>query len=462
MNALLPHHAPPPTPAPTPAGELLDAMGLTLTLPERLLHDETGQRFEPPQLQPDRAPVQLLGFLMRREPVGGAELLIQENQRQVHAQLPVQLNRAFGSANVAPRALLQELLTEVRRRKDQLDARYQQHDQTYTRTQARLHTWQQHAANGSGGIGRGLVRLIFGGDARLTLPEVIALWNQREYQALQRMTWAAARDVATACLEIVTDLLNRLDDLLDQAHQYATHLEQSAPPAQRPAAPAGSWSVSIDAEVVTEALAETRHHEGLGGDLLQRLAAMTETETLADHVQELARQEAERCLAPLSIIDLIELEARAGAHAHAADPLVLLGQAHLEALQRPTWQVCRTARPRVETLQITPDGTPIYSLDGLGSAAYGASPDRLGFVQVQFGVALDELTLLRDGDAAFQAALQQRNLYVLEEMARAWTTATSEREDRRCTGFTAANGTHDVAASATDPTMADGAGPVSG
>jgi hypothetical protein len=56
-------------------------------------------------------------------------------------------------------------------------------------------------------------------------------------------------------------------------------------------------------------------------------------------------------------------------------------------------------------------------MDGLHSAAYGGNLDRLGFVQVQLGVALDDLTLLRDTDESFQAALQQRNLYVLDDLA---------------------------------------------
>jgi hypothetical protein len=101
-------------------------------------------------------------------------------------------------------------------------------------------------------------------------------------------------------------------------------------------------------------------------------------------------------------------------------PLILIGRALLDSVQRPTWQLARSARPRVETLQITPDGTPVYSLDGIGSASYGDGYDRLGFVQVQLGVAKDDLTLLRDGDEALQAALQQRNLFVIEELAQAW------------------------------------------
>ncbi len=69
---------------------------------------------------------------------------------------------------------------------------------------------------------------------------------------------------------------------------------------------------------------------------------------------------------------------------------------------------------------MTPDGAPIYSMDGLSSAAYGDTPDRLGFVQVQLGVAKDDLLLLRESEEAFQAALRQRNLYVLDDLALAW------------------------------------------
>ena len=80
----------------------------------------------------------------------------------------------------------------------------------------------------------------------------------------------------------------------------------------------------------------------------------------------------------------------------------------------------RGARPRAETLQVTPDGAPLYSLEGLGSAAYGGDQLCLAFIQVQLSVAQEELALLNADEQAFQTALSQRNLYVVPELAEAW------------------------------------------
>lgn len=161
----------------------------------------------------------------------------------------------------------------------------------------------------------------------------------------------------------------------------------------------------------------------LVAELLRRLGSSGGPAALAEQVLALARTEAERGLQGRSVVDLVALEAGAVDGADDADPLLLVGQALLDALERSTWQLSRRARPRRETIQVTPDGAPAYSLEGLGSAAYGGGLDRLGFVQVQLGVAIDDLLLLHDGTEAFQAALRQRNLYVLDDLARAWEDA---------------------------------------
>ena len=41
-------------------------------------------------------------------------------------------------------------------------------------------------------------------------------------------------------------------------------------------------------------------------------------------------------------------------------------------------------------------------------------------MQVQLGVARDDLALIRDDDEAFAAALRQRNLFALDDLAQAW------------------------------------------
>ena len=209
-----------------------------------------------------------------------------------------------------------------------------------------------------------------------------------------------------------------LDDLLAEARRLRGLAEQQAD-RQRQAAVYAPWTWQIEPRIAAAALIARAELTPLVADLLGRQAEDA-ADGLEGHLRAIVDAEAARLLDGLSIADFADLEAGAAEAAADDDPLILIGRALLDRAQQPTWQVTRGARPRVETLQVTPDGTPVYSLDGLASASYGDGHDRLGFVQVQLGVAKDELTLLRDGDAAFQEALQQRNLFAIEELAQAW------------------------------------------
>jgi hypothetical protein len=419
MNTLHVRPADQPAPEPALAQETGDALGITPTLEDRLLLDTRGQRFEPMQMTPQRTMIQTATLLLRRDPVGGMEPVIQANQAQIQAQMPDQLNRALGRADITPRILLQHLEATLRERTTSLVARAQQLDQAYTKTQERLQTWQTHAAKGTGGLGRSLARMLIGGDAHLSLPEVIVIWNQREHQAMQRAAAAGAQAVASTCLDLVTDLLTHMDDRLAEARRLDRLLRQRELTLRQAPTGAPAWTTRIDPGVVTAALLPQIDLEPLSAELVRRLAAPAALTTLTDHVEALARQSGEQHLAAHGLGDLLQLDAQAVTPDKASDALVLVGQAHLAAVQRPTWHLVRRARPRVETLQITPDGTPVFHLDGLGSAAYGDDQDRLGFLQVHLGVALDDLALLEAHDAAFQAALAERNLYVLDDLAQA-------------------------------------------
>src|SRR5262245_44457620 len=103
-----------------PAADLLNAIGLTAQLPERLMRDATGRSFEPVQLNPNQEVLPQLTLVMRREPVAGAEVQIRENAHQVQELAFGQLNRALAGAAFSTRSFLQDLLSEARARKHQL------------------------------------------------------------------------------------------------------------------------------------------------------------------------------------------------------------------------------------------------------------------------------------------------------------------------------------------------------
>ncbi len=414
-----------------PADDVLDRMGLTAALPDQLIQDEHGQRFEPVQLQARGNLGGHLDLLSRAEPVGGAEPLIQINQQRATTHALEVLHHDVAGATLVQqpdgttmrkRRYLQHIQTKLLRRKERFEARSTRIDERYAQTQKRLHTWQQHATNGTGGLLARTARILLGGDAHMSVLEAAMVWNQREQQALLRASWAAACTVVINVLEQMTRLSNDLDARLEECLLAQTTLRQQERDLQRGPGCYAPWSMTVQSQVIVDALVSEVDLDTLQQALLQCMTA-EDAPPLLEQVRTLAQQETARRLESLSITDVIGREAHASGLVPEVDPLVLIGQAHLTTVQRPTWQLVRGARPRIETVQVTPDGAPVYHLDGLSSAAYDGPAPRLGFVQVQLGVAVDELAMLRDSDEAFQAALAQRNLYVLEDLAQPVETA---------------------------------------
>ncbi|MBK9709814.1 MAG: hypothetical protein IPO81_00545 [Kouleothrix sp.] len=402
------------------AEEHLNAIGITTTLAETLIQDATGRSFEPIQLSLDGDLMEQLTLLIRPEPLGGAEQQILENRQRIEAQVDQGLRRAAASAGQTPRTFLHSLRAAARARHTRLGHEFAEQDAAYARAQARLHKWQERAGRPAGGIGSTLWRWVVGGDDQLALPEAAALWNQREYIALRRAALLGALAIVAHAADTLGEMLGHLDERLAEARQARAAL--AADLARLGSSPAiyAPWTLPLQPQAVVDALLQQSDLDGLVAELLLRLAGPGAA--LAEQVRGLARQAAEQTITPLDLIDLVELEAAAAGLA-AEDPIVPVGQALLDQVQRPTWQIARGARPRVETIQITSDGKPVYSLEGLGSAAYGAGELCIGFLQLQLGVAKEDLALLRDGDEAFQAALRLRNLYVLEDLALAWERA---------------------------------------
>lgn len=395
-----------------PADELLDALGLTSALPEALIQDAAGHTFEPVQLSADRELAEQFAMLIRPEPVGGAEQLIYENRQRIATLAIQRLRRAIATAGTAPRTLVGDTLLAGRELAERLEAARVQADETYGHVQERLHTWQGRLREPGRRLGGTLWRWLVGGDEALSLPEAVALWNRREYLALQRSALQAACTIVAQATDLLGETLAQLDARLAEVRSARASLQREYEQLHRPAAVYGPWTLLLHGQAACAALAARADAGELVADLLGRLAAPGSA-SLADAVRELARAAAERTLAPLGLVELLELEA-------GDDPLVPVGQALLDSVQQPTWQLKRGARPRIETIQLTPDGSPLYSLEGLGSAAYGAGQLCLGFVQVQLGVARDDLALIRDDDEAFAAALRQRNLFALDDLAQAW------------------------------------------
>lgn len=410
----------------SPAETLLDATGLTPALETWLLQEPGGRSFTPTQLDPSKAVVQQATLLLRPEPVGGAEPLLANNAHRFRAQAVEQINRALARASGTARPLLQDLEQIAQKRATAIAARVQQLDRQYAQTHERLRRWQNFTSRGADGQSGAVLRWLLGGDERLSLPEAVVLWNDREYQARDRAAAHTAHELHQWLHDMIVDLSTQLTDRLAEVRQAQTAALQALAQLHEPAAVFAPWTLQVSAQVVSAALVERADVDALAVALLQASAAERPEPDLLAQVRVLAAAEAERLLAPLSLVDLIEIEAGAAGSVGGDDPLLLVGQALLEQVGQPSWALARHARPRTETLQVTPDGAPVYHLEGLSSASYGGSHDRLGFVQVQLQVASADLALMHHSDAAFQAALEQRNLYVIDDLACAWEQRTSE------------------------------------
>jgi hypothetical protein len=406
LSLVRPRGAPDET-TPEPLDELLDGMGLTLALPARFAQDADGRPFEPAQIEQTEDLMAHIALLLRREPVGGMEAQLREHERRTRDAIAGGLNSALARRTAAPRTLLTGLLGAARARKERVDSALSELDERYEQIQSRLHRWQERAGQRDGNLAAD----------RMSLPEVVALWNEREYVALQRAAHAAAQGCFADAVEGIARLLGQLDSRVEEARELALALAERRAARERQPAAFAPWSFRVDEAVVAAALAGRADTELALATLLRRMAD-AEDATLADQVRAVADAAAERLLAGLSVSDLVALEAD-GAADGEQDGLVVIGQALLDDVARPSWQLARRARPRIETVQVTPDGAQIFSLDGLGSAAYGDGLDRMGFVQLQLAVALDELAVMAEGEEQFAATLAQRNLYLLDELAAA-------------------------------------------
>lgn len=415
LQLVRPIAAAPAEPAHEPFDELLDRLGLSAALPDRLALDAEGRPFEPAQI--DQAGDLLAHFtlLLRREPFGGAEQQIRDNERAARDAIVAGLNEALARRSDAPRTLLAGLIAAVRARKEAVDDEQRELEQRLAALQARLHAWQDRAGKAGDTLGAGLWRWLVGGADRMSLPEAVAHWNEREHLAVRRAAVSAAQACFAEAGGSLVRLLDQLDARIDEVRRLALGFaEERAQRGQRDAVYT-PWSLRLDEELVAAALAGRADAERALAELLRRLAGEGELD-LAAEMRAVALAAADRLLAGLSIADLVALETEVAAEP-GQDGLVVVGQTLLETVSRPTWQLTRRARPRIETVQITPDGAPIFSLEGLGSAAYGDGLDRMGFVQVQLAVALAELALVAESEELFAATLAQRNLYLVDELA---------------------------------------------
>ncbi|WP_129628492.1 hypothetical protein [Candidatus Oscillochloris fontis] len=414
-------------PPPENAGiTFCSAAMLTRDLPAHLLLDATGRPFSPVVLAVmddlSQMPAQF-DLLIRKEAVGGAEALLKQNGERIGDAAINRLHRRLAhSSDITPFSIfLESLHSELLHLDHLFSAQYEEVGYELRNCQQSLQTWQETTEQ-EPGLFQNMMGWIVGSTKRISLPQAIALWNRRESLHLSYHAVAAARAVVGRLNDEVEILRERQASLLQTIERNLVQAQQQQRE-HRAAAEAMSlyapWTWQINPDSLSTQLMKRVATDRLVADLIAYISNNTHLDHLAEVAHTLAEREAARIIDNLSIAEAIMAEAGDLADP-ALDPLVLVGQALLSQLQEQSaWRLLRTAHPRVEIVQVTNDGQPLFHLDGLGSAAYGDAIQRMGFVQLESAISSADLRILQEGNEQFEQILNQRNLYVLEDLAQA-------------------------------------------
>ena len=415
----------------TSGQRFLESEALTTNLPKTLLTKPNGQLFQEIQIGAPSAGqnlpnmVQQMEMLQRAEPVGGWELVVNENQELIFERTLQKLEKRLAEPgrSESVKALLAEIEDAGEKLKRELDEQRRQIEARYDQVQAPLRRWQDEYGREQDLINRvlTLAQALLGG--QLSVSEVVKLWNKRESLAKARDAFRAASELVARFSAAVEEYARNLDAVILGARQGAQDLEKQIQELVGDLNKTRLWSFQTDYARVADALTS-------GEDvvlLAEALAALREqgSDKLLEVIAKVSRREAERELAYLDIVRLIEKEAaefRGGTGLDDLDPVILVGENLLDQVrhQNPTWQLARHAHPRTIVLEITPNGENVYDHPGLQTARYGDRVDRLGFLEAQMDVALDEIQIIRDGADAFQQERLKREYFILEEVVKHW------------------------------------------
>ncbi|MBI4675896.1 MAG: hypothetical protein HY741_30005 [Chloroflexi bacterium] len=412
------------------AGErFLEAQDFTRDTPKGLLLKPNGQPFteialgltnnsphQPNWLQP-------LEYLLREEPIGGWEALLTENKTLILDKAVTELGKRLAEpgGDISVRQFLAEVNDAAAKLKREFDDQQRQATERYAQAYARLRKWQQEYGRDKSIVNRILTLggALVGG--QVSVVEAGQLFNKRETYAKWRDAFTAAADITGKWIEIVDGYARNLDALVIAARQASAQAQQQRAQLLSELTQAHPYTYSVDYAQLAETLCGETTDPAVLAELLTTLREQG-SEQLAEHALVLARREAERSIGIRNVVQIIELEGRAIEPDGAEnDPVVLVGETLLDQVtwQHPTWQLTRQARPRRETVQITPDGEMLFEHPNLTTARYGERRDRLGFLDAQMDLALDELKLEREAEEGFHLARQGREYFVLEQVAAA-------------------------------------------
>ena len=407
----------------------LQTHSITRELPKTLLTKPNGQPFaeialgltnHSPQ-QPNW--LQQVEYLMRQEPIGGWEALALENKEIISDQAIVQLSKRLAEPNgeISVRQFLADVGEAASKLKREFDEQQQQAAERFSQAQARLAKWQQEYGRDKSVLAQ-LVTLggaLLGGS--VSVHDAGQTFNRRETFAKWRDAFSAASEITAQLIETADGYARNLDALVHAARhaaetvssqrtQFASELKKVRP-----------YSYAVDYAQLAELLCESASDSTVLAELLSVLRAQG-SDQLLEQSANLARRDAVRMIGARDLTQWIEMEAQAiEGIEQESDPVVLVAERLVNQVtsEQPTWQLVRQARPRLQVLQITPNGEMLFNHPDLTSARYGERTDRFGFLQAQMEVALDELRVIQESTESFEHARGRREYFVLEQVAAA-------------------------------------------
>ena len=405
------------------ARRFVKALGLDGGLSDKLLVRQDGQPYQPIQLTaiqlgaPGQPGVieqyQLLG---RRTAVGGCERLVESNRKRFAKQQMSKLEEFLSSHDVAVGQVLAQLTREVEQIKVAHETLLAKLKAEFEDCDSRLGEWQATQSSEPNVVDTVFKFLGFAAMSRMTQTDAVKLWNQREELHKQVVAAGASLSLVQGLAGAVNKMQRHLTEVVELASGALAETQREA---KRLPTTFEAGAFSLDSAVLAEALSDE-----VNPSLLARLLAAVRAggaEALMAESESIAQSEAVASLESLDVFGFIELEGRqmSLAESEGLDPVITVAEELLDQVQRqfPTWQLVEGSRPRVETLQILPAN--VQGFEGLTRAYYPDELDRLGFVQVQLEVALDDLRMVRARKEDFEQARQSREYFVLEEMIEA-------------------------------------------
>jgi len=402
--------------------ELLAAADCGVGLPTLLLQLADGTPYRPVQLSaparnaPTAVVMQLTQWLMRPEAAGGHAPVLATNKAEAITRVTRALldRLAAPGAEVGYRSLLEQTRDAAMEQAATFEAAMRDDRERTRRAEERKRRYQ--VSHGGG------VRSLFGG--LVSLSEAVQAFNTIEMLDARCGAADAAADVMRRTAAMCDRILAGVDEVRATAEAGMRTARLDAQRILRTWIEGGrSADYVVSPDAITRWLCERVPLQAMLSELIG-VARTVGGEGLVQAALEIAEREAGALLQGQDLLGLVQIEAAAtpvdGQALSAAEGAMHIAS-HLVKLVRQVRPGLRTsAGPQnLRIFQVISGTAPAFRHPELAVAHFTAPSDELAFVKIESDVALKDLTVINDVAADFARARQEREFFVLEELAAA-------------------------------------------